>query len=397
MLIVLFLIAQCDGLGTGPDHDSPIAAAKAFYEYQLEQMAESAEFIGVRLDGHRIALERPPNWSSALVLHHPDGHRVIAAPLDGPPLRTTYDSTASAGTIIFELDGDGQVQEGRILEFVRFGRAPESQLARTLSDYWHAAFEDSLVVVAEFNLRYESQRARVFRPDQPPGAAALQNPGASISKTNADCRYWIMCYYDRNTGNLLYCDGSSLMLMYCIGGDDDCSSGDSCAGGGGGDDDDDTDEEECACDDPIPCEMEAEYRERNPGFTITCDMFTSSGGSAHFSWAELNGFWAGGNESNHRPWGYISPGLPGHLEKVRVNYLAIEGNTATGLPLSSGYRCPDGNASISTASRTSAHMEGRAADVSSRYGCAEVEAAFRAAGADIDTCDEHADHIHGQW
>ncbi|MDE2955673.1 MAG: hypothetical protein OXU68_01490 [Bacteroidota bacterium] len=46
MLIVLFLIAQCDGLGTGPDHDSPIAAAKAFYEYQLEQMAESAEFIG---------------------------------------------------------------------------------------------------------------------------------------------------------------------------------------------------------------------------------------------------------------------------------------------------------------------------------------------------------------
>jgi len=128
------------------------------------------------------------------------------------------------------------------------------------------------------------------------------------------------------------------MLMYCIGGDDDCSSGDSCAGGGGGDDDadDDTAEEECACDDPIPCEMEAEYRERNPGFTITCDMFTSSGGSAHFSWAELNGFWAGGYESNHRPWGYISPGLPGHLEKVRVNYLAIEGNTATGLPLSAG-------------------------------------------------------------
>ena len=35
-----------------------------------------------------------------------------------------------------------------------------------------------------------------------------------------------------------------------------------------------------------------------------------------------------------------------------------------GIPLSSGYRCPHGNASIPGASSTSWHMTGRAADVS---------------------------------
>ena len=372
-------------------------SAKAFYEDQLEQMAGNAELPGSLRDGLRIARERPPDWSNALIVRHPDGHQVVAARLGGPLIRTSDGSIASMGTMVFELDGEGQVSKGRILEFVRFGTVPETGSAQTLTDYWRTTFEDSLVVVAEFNMRYESQRSRVFRAGNPPGEASLQIQRAGVSKTQADCMYWIMCYYDPYDGALLYCDGSSIVLMYCIGGDDDCPSGDYCGGGGGGgDDDDETDEEECACDDPIPCAMEAEYGERNPGFTITCDMFTTSGGSAHFSWAELNGYWAGGNESQHQPWGYISSSLPGHLEQARQTYRNLPGNASRGFPLSSGYRCPHGNASYD-GDVASYHMQGRAADVPSGAGCDDVEEAFESTNASIDTCEEHADHIHGQW
>ena len=115
--------------------------------------------------------------------------------------------------------------------------------------------------------------------------------------------------------------------------------------------------------------MEQEYEDvpKASDRKVSCDKFTQSGGSAHFSWSELNGHWAQGNEPKHNPWGHIDPTLPPMLEDLRIR--AIDAGLvdhAQGLPLSSGYRCPKGNASIPGAAERSYHMAGVAVDISTR-------------------------------
>ena len=90
-----------------------------------------------------------------------------------------------------------------------------------------------------------------------------------------------------------------------------------------------------------------------------CTKFQSSGGTTNFTWRELNGGWAGGNESRHRPFGYISGTLKIRLQATRDSYGAP-------IVLSSGYRCPNGNASIPGASLTSNHTKGMAVDMIGR-------------------------------
>lgn len=76
--------------------------------------------------------------------------------------------------------------------------------------------------------------------------------------------------------------------------------------------------------------------------------------STHFTWGEWNGGFADGNP--HTEYGLIGSAVRDAVEAVRTIY---------GYPiyLSSGYRCPHGNASIPGASSTSHHMRGRAADL----------------------------------
>lgn len=87
-----------------------------------------------------------------------------------------------------------------------------------------------------------------------------------------------------------------------------------------------------------------------------CDEIEENGNDAtYFSWDELNGFWTDGNP--HTNYGWVSQTLKDNLDQLRTNY-------GEPLALSSGYRCPHGNASIQGASATSWHLEGRAADIS---------------------------------
>jgi hypothetical protein len=99
---------------------------------------------------------------------------------------------------------------------------------------------------------------------------------------------------------------------------------------------------------------------------VTCDIFSQSGGSAHFSWSELNGGWSGGNE--HPPWGLIRPTLLSNLESARTTF-----NTA--IYLSSGFRCPNGNASVGGVPN-SYHLQGRAADMYSTSSHSWTQAQF---------------------
>ena len=104
--------------------------------------------------------------------------------------------------------------------------------------------------------------------------------------------------------------------------------------------------------------VEALRSEYNPKWA--CDKFQNSGGTANFTWSELNGHWAGGNESKHAPWGYIDDGLASGLQKARVAY-------GEAILVTSGYRCPNGNASIPGAHPDSDHKLGHAVDIYRYY------------------------------
>ena len=87
-----------------------------------------------------------------------------------------------------------------------------------------------------------------------------------------------------------------------------------------------------------------------------CIKFQSSGGTANFTWSELNGGWAGGNESRHYPYGFVTANLKTGLQATRDAYGAP-------IHLESGYRCPIGNASLPDAVPTSNHKKGAAVDM----------------------------------
>lgn len=70
-------------------------------------------------------------------------------------------------------------------------------------------------------------------------------------------------------------------------------------------------------------------------------------------WSELNGGFSTGNP--HNPWGIVRLALTTGLEATRTNY------NRGGIRLSSGYRCPHGNAQVG-GTQQSLHVHGRAAD-----------------------------------
>ncbi len=87
----------------------------------------------------------------------------------------------------------------------------------------------------------------------------------------------------------------------------------------------------------------------------SCGSFANSGGSEHFSWSQLNGGFSTGNP--HSPWGMVSQSVKTGLDYIVNNY-----NNFSGIYLTSGYRCPHGNANVG-GSPTSSHMSGYAAHI----------------------------------
>ena len=341
----------------------------------------SAPYAESGADLSYLVAKRRPDWPNARVLVRPDGKQVVAAPLSESALRAASDSLTMKGTAVFELEPLGYVRTGKILEFVISSPHPIPDLVHYLEGYWRRSFSAPLVAVAEFSLHYAPKRGMVFRLGDVPRETSIALRNSGYAKTARTCWYLIWCYVDPGTGQELWCDEDTITILWCEDGDDE--------GGGTA----------CDCDDEIPCAMEKEYEDRGVSPVIRCEDFTRSGGSVHFSWHELNGGWQGGNESVHKPWGFINAVLTTGLEWARVNYRAKGNNSQLPLPLSSGYRCPDGNATLPSSSPDSFHIQGRAADVPSSLvsSCKDVEDAFEEAGAHVVGCDRHADHIHGRW
>lgn len=140
-----------------------------------------------------------------------------------------------------------------------------------------------------------------------------------------------------------------------------------------------------------------EYRGAQVAWTPNCNDFATSGDSAHFTWRELNGGFAQGNQ--HEPWGIIMSALRTGLEATRTNY------NRGGITLTSGYRCPVGNANVGGAPQ-SYHMHGRAADMySADHPWTQTEFnRLRQAAVDTGNTIEalfwttYADrHLHAAW
>ncbi|MCY4278114.1 MAG: D-Ala-D-Ala carboxypeptidase family metallohydrolase [Gammaproteobacteria bacterium] len=93
-------------------------------------------------------------------------------------------------------------------------------------------------------------------------------------------------------------------------------------------------------------------------FKPVCESFKSGGGSKHFTWSELNGHFTDGNP--HRPWGIVTDILRRGVDHIASTYAQFKG-----IRMTSGYRCPHGNAQVG-GKIDSSHMIGRAADLNRR-------------------------------
>jgi hypothetical protein len=139
-----------------------------------------------------------------------------------------------------------------------------------------------------------------------------------------------------------------------------------------------------------------EYRGGQVAWTPGCGDFASGGGAPHFSWSELNGGFTNGNP--HTPWGIVTSGLTNGLETTRTNY------ARGGIRLSSGYRCPHGNANVGGVQQ-SLHMHGRAGDMfSSEHSWTEAEFTLLKEAADltgpVESLHWHTytdRHFHAAW
>ena len=184
------------------------------------------------------------------------------------------------------------------------------------------------------------------------------------------------------------------------------------------------DEDDCRCN-SVVCDMIAEYkqeyyatdRSRDAGRAIyepvqgipSCGQFSNSGGNEEFSWQELMGGRGSGNEMKHRQqpllsleqspkYGIIQSSLLTGITAIRNYYYE---RYHTGIPVSSGYRCPVGNdKNNSEFETTSRHMFGMAADLStarSRSRCLlfnDIRAEV-ANNLQWESCDTYSDfHLH---
>lgn len=141
-----------------------------------------------------------------------------------------------------------------------------------------------------------------------------------------------------------------------------------------------------------------EYKTHNVNWTPSCSDVRSAGGTANFTWSELNGGFSNGNP--HATWGIVTATLETEIENTRTNY------NRGGIRLSSGYRCPHGHASIPGAASQSIHMRGQAVDMySASHSWTETEfdllkAAAVATGNTVEAFnwDTYPDrHLHVAW
>ena len=127
--------------------------------------------------------------------------------------------------MMFDVADPGFVRSGKILELLTPEAGATATLSQAMGRYWSGSFPHPVAAVVEFNTQYVPLHGRVYRSGQRPreARAQVQIRAPGPGKTQATCYYVILCFYDPDTDELLYCDPDTLILLYCEG-----------DGGGGG-------------------------------------------------------------------------------------------------------------------------------------------------------------------
>ncbi len=129
-----------------------------------------------------------------------------------------------------------------------------------------------------------------------------------------------------------------------------------------------------------------EYVDASIEFTPSCNDFTQSDHSDHFSFSELN-------SGDFSSWAILRSAMLSGIEKTRTN------NGGVALTVNSGYRNPNHNAQIPGSAKNSRHVHGDAVDFQSSSDNWDT---LRKAGKDADACSEPQDlsgtgHVHLDW
>ena len=400
----------------GGAEGSKVALVQAWYEEAIVRV--QAEQLGKVNNAAILAAmvaKYPPDWDQAISVPIDSGITRVMTVLgpDQPASVYSPDTLDAVRTIAVDVTEDDEVVGSRLLEFVSPDPLEPDDFTEYIQQWGNRDFGDHRMLISEYDIGYDAKTCEVYTPGEgfePVELTLAESSG--MGKAQDDTEYW--CYITDIVEGWV-CVGPVTGEEYCrldtvdvyitcveIGGE-----GGGSGGGGGEDEEEDEceddkedeeeeeceeegeceeedeeededgceeeeeekDEEECSCADAIPCEMEAEYDSLNvdADLVLSCDQFTTSGGTGNFPWWELNDNWSEGNEPKHNPWGRIDPLLPAKLEALRALAVVDTLLDINALPLSSGYRCPVGNSTLPGAKKkTSRHITGRAADISTR-------------------------------
>ena len=372
LVSLVLILGRCDSLSMSleNDHTTRMAMAQAWYAEVLALAPTGTQDLA------SLVRHRSPDWSTARVFRHPDGHPVVAARLSGTHLRPSSDTLVSAGWIVVELERESTVEAGMILEFLVPGPVLPADLMRYLPRYWRADFRDRPVTVMEFSVHYEARRGYVFEPGAPPREARIEVHTPQAGKrlgVAASCWFGRTGHYDAETGELLYCD--NYRLIYCEPEEEE-------DGGGGG-------EADCDCDNRPQCDLEKEYSDHGVNGSWPCHTFTLVEGGYYVGTAGIE-------NNKHEGYGVLQSSLPSGLANLKAYF-------ETDLAISSAYRCPVGNRAAGSQSDNSHHVHGGAADfkpLDLPWNEATKEAIgdwAEGPGGAAEYRSDYANHLHIAW
>ena len=137
----------------------------------------------------------PPEWDQAVVWPNGSGGFYAATILgpDKPATSFSHDSIAVVRTLVADLDAQGEVTGGRLVEFASPDPLDPSSLADYVKQWLGDDFGNTKVLAAEYTIGYAAQQAILHLPEDAPSPTSLhlmEVPG--VNKTAAGKWYcWV--------------------------------------------------------------------------------------------------------------------------------------------------------------------------------------------------------------
>ena len=178
-VVAAAIFVCCDSLNmieldSATESASLIEAVRAYYETAIQPNGLNGQFGGkISGDSTRAAVlaemvrQYPPDWSQAVAWR--DGGEYHVATIigaDKPAVSFSHDSIAVVRTLVADLDGNGEVVGGRLVEFI----SPDPLDASLFQDYakqWLTGdFDDTKMLAAEYTTGYAHQQAYLHAPSE---------------------------------------------------------------------------------------------------------------------------------------------------------------------------------------------------------------------------------------